>query len=86
MTLNEMADAHTAFVRDLRLNLHEMSQPLTVLLCTLEFGADLTTVAEMRTTMISALTECERLRSIVNLLREQLPDVRDTKTQTPMPR
>jgi len=76
-----MAEAHTAFVRELRTNLHELSQPLTVLLCTLEFGADQRTVAEMRATMVSALVECERLRSIVNALRDRLPEGQDAKAQ-----
>lgn len=60
-------------VREVRADLHELSQPLTVLLCTLEYGMDLTTVAEMRSIMAAAVLECERMKTIVSSLRDKLP-------------
>ncbi len=42
--------------------LHDLAQPLTVLLCTLEYAIELDTLDEVRGAMRSALRECERLR------------------------
>jgi hypothetical protein len=52
--------------------LHELSQPLTVLLCTLEHGRDLDTVTEMRPVVTGALRECERLRKTIAKMREDV--------------
>jgi len=52
--------------------LHELSQPLTVLLCTLEAGCDLESVAELRSAMNAALVECERMRATVVAWRSKV--------------
>jgi hypothetical protein len=49
---------------------HELSQPVTVLLCTLEYGADLNSAAEMEAIMRAALLECERLRRTMIALQD----------------
>jgi signal transduction histidine kinase len=67
------ADADDSIISAVRADLHELSQPLTVLLCTLEFSADLRTVAEMRSIVTAALLECERMKRIVSALRDKLP-------------
>ena len=52
--------------------LHDLSQPMTVLLCTLEYGAELNSVEEMREAMRSALRECERLRTLMTAMRTKI--------------
>jgi hypothetical protein len=52
-------------LRELNECLHEASQPMTVLLCTLEYGASLDSVKEMRETMAISQEACERLRKTV---------------------
>ncbi len=54
--------------------LHELSQPMTVLLCSLEYGLSLDSVAEVRPVMWGALVECERLRIAVLGMQQQVRD------------
>jgi hypothetical protein len=70
-------------LRQLDVALHEMSQPITVLLCSLEFGADLESVSEMESVMRAALLECERLRRTVVQLQDRVRDFgRDSRLDT----
>jgi len=46
-------------------SLHELSQPMTVLLCTLDYGASLDSLKEMKETMAISQEACERLRQTI---------------------
>lgn len=54
--------------------LHDLAQPMTVLLCTLEYAAEIESLEEIRVAIQSALRECERLR--VWMLSMQQDEVR----------
>ena len=53
------------FVQALQSSLHELSQPMTVLLCTLEYGGSLESVAEVKEMLTVSQEACDRLRKIV---------------------
>lgn len=53
--------------------LHDLAQPMTVLLCTLEYAIELDSLDEMRTAIRSALRECERLRMWMTRLQPERP-------------
>jgi len=52
-------------LRQLNEQLHAMSQPMTVLLCTLEYSASLDSVPELIETVKVSQEACERLRKSV---------------------
>ncbi len=52
-------------LRELNDQLHAMSQPMTVLLCAMEYGAGLDSVQEMREAVRISQEACERLRKNV---------------------
>ncbi len=49
--------------------LHEMSQPMTVLLCAMEYAAGLDSVQEMKETVRVSQEACERLRKNVTTMQ-----------------
>lgn len=59
-------------VRQMNASLHELSQPLTVLLCALQAGADLDSVEELRLVIDGALEECRRLQETVQVMQMQV--------------
>ena len=72
------------YLQDLNKSLHEASQPMTVLLCTLEYGASLNSAEEMRETMMISQGACNRLQKIVLLMQQQVREaIEAEKPQTP---
>jgi hypothetical protein len=61
-----------ALLRELNGCLHELSQPMTVLLCTLDYGVGLESLTEMRETMAISQEACERLRRGVAAMQAQV--------------
>jgi hypothetical protein len=61
-----------ALLRDLDDRLHAMSQPITILLCTLEFGRGLDSVEEIKRLLLTAREASERLRETALAMRAQL--------------
>lgn len=61
-----------ALLRELNGSLHELSQPITVLLCTLEFGADLDSVDEIKQLLRVALEQSRRLRQTTIAMRTRM--------------
>ena len=53
-------------------SLHAMSQPMTVLLCALEYGAGLDSIEEMQQMMKTSQQSCKRLRASVLSMQTQL--------------
>jgi hypothetical protein len=68
-----------AFLHELNGSLHELSQPMTVLLCTLEYGAALDSLQEMRETMMISQEACERLRRAVVAMQSQVRQAMETE-------
>lgn len=61
-----------ALLRNLNVSLHDLSQPLTVLLCTLEYGAGLESLSEMKEAIEISQEACERLRRTVVAMQLQV--------------
>jgi len=57
--------AAATLLQSLNGSLHELSQPMTVLLCTLDYGASLDSLKEMKETMAISQEACERLRQTI---------------------
>jgi signal transduction histidine kinase len=62
----EQDDREMELAQQLNASLHELSQPLTALLCLLELGSCSSTVSELERGMSAALEECNRLRKTVH--------------------
>ena len=77
-TINEGAAAENPRVcgmevlSGLNTSLHEMSQPMTVLLCILDYGVCLETVEELKQTLTMSQEQCERLQKSVLGMQIQL--------------
>jgi anti-sigma factor ChrR (cupin superfamily) len=56
-------------IRELNAQLHAMSQPMTVLLCAMEYAAGLDSVQEMKETVRVSQEACERLRKNVTTMQ-----------------
>jgi len=65
-------ECEIALLRELNGCLHELSQPMTVLLCTLDYGVGLESLTEMRETMAISQEACERLRLGVVAMQAQV--------------
>jgi signal transduction histidine kinase len=59
-------------MKQLSAKLHELCQPLTTLLCTLEMAALTDTQENYREAMETGLAECRRLVALVESMREIL--------------
>jgi len=59
-------------LRELNESLHEASQPMTVLLCTLEYGGSLDSMEEMRQMIALSQEACERLRITVQRMQARV--------------
>lgn len=67
------------FVQAMNMRLHDLSQPITVLLCTLDYSGSLDSVVEMKQMLTLSQEACERLRKIVVAMQIQ---VREAMGQT----
>ncbi len=56
-------------LRELNEYLHEMSQPMTVLLCAMEYGAGLDSMQELKEMMRISQDACDRLRKNVSAMQ-----------------
>ena len=60
------------FIASLSACLHEMSQPMTVLLCALEYGGRMQSAAEMKEVLALAQEASERLGKTVVAMQQQM--------------
>jgi hypothetical protein len=65
-------EAAATLLQSLNGSLHELSQPMTVLLCTLEYGASLDSLKEMKETMAISQEACERLRQTIVAMQSRV--------------
>lgn len=75
------AGAQAKLLKMLDESLHAMSQPMTVLLCALEYGASLDSVDEMRQMMMTSQQSCERLRASVFSMQAQLREAIEAESK-----
>lgn len=68
----ERDDHEMELAQQLNARLHELSQPLTALLCLLELGSCSSTVAELEQGMSAAREECNRLCKTVHEMQSHV--------------
>jgi len=70
----ESDDEANKLLRSMELGLHELSQPMTALLCLLEYGASLEASDEMKQVMTWSRDAIERLRVTVKAMQEKVQE------------
>ncbi len=76
-------EPETKLLQQVNASLHELSQPLTVLLCALELGAGIDTMDELKQVMSGALDQCRRLQETVHTLQIQVLQSAPGNSSTP---
>jgi hypothetical protein len=67
-------DSPEGLLRSMEVGLHEMSQPMTALLCLLEYGSSLEVSDEMKQVMTWSTDAIERLRVTVIAMQQRVQE------------
>ncbi len=82
-TQSEALGREAKLLRELNENLHALSQPITVLLCALEYGNSVGSIVEVKEMVKISQEASERLREIAGIMRDKVRDAIKEKAASP---